>query len=132
MRIVFIVVGCIALGLGCIGVALPILPTTPFLLLAAFCFARGSERINNWFRGTKLYKNNIETLARGEGMTKSAKRRVMITVTVIIVIAFIAMRNTKIGQICLAVVWVAHIIAFTFFVKTCPEQSEEETANDDR
>ena len=123
MKIVYIVVGFIALGLGSLGVALPVLPTTPFLLVAAFCFARSSEKLNTWFRGTKLYKNNLETFVKGQGMTKKAKLRIMTTVTLIMLIAFIAMRNTDIGRICLAVVWVAHVIAFTFFIKTCPEEA---------
>ena len=55
-------------------------------------------------------------------MTKKAKIRIMLTVTVIMAIAFVAMRNTIIGRICLAVVWLCHVIAFTFFIKTCPEK----------
>lgn len=122
MRIIFIVLGFITLGLGAVGVVFPVLPTTPFLLVSAFCFARSSERLNTWFRGTKLYKNNLETFVRGQGMPWKAKLRIMGTVTVIMAIAFIAMRGTTIGRICLAVVWVAHIIAFCFIIKTCPAQ----------
>lgn len=125
MKIIFVVLGFIALGLACIGVALPILPTTPFLLVAAFCFARSSERLNAWFKGTRLYKNNLETFVRGQGMPWKAKLRIMGTVTVIMAIAFVAMRHTTIGRVCLAVVWVAHIIAFCFVVKTCPAEQEK-------
>ena len=124
MKIVYIVVGLLTLGLGCVGMALPILPTTPFFLVAAFCFARSSEKLNNWFRGTKMYKDNLETFVRGQGMTKKAKLRIMTTVTVIMVIAFIAMRNVPIGRACLAVVWIAHVIAFAFCIKTCPEEAK--------
>ena len=46
MRILYIVLGCLSLGLGAVGAVLPILPTTPFLMAAAFCFARGSQRLN--------------------------------------------------------------------------------------
>ena len=122
MKLLYIVLGCIALGLGAVGTVLPILPTTPLLLVAAFCFARSSEKLNQWFKNTRLYKENLETFVRGQGMTKKAKIRIMLTVTVIIVIAFVAMRNTIIGRICLAVVWLCHVIAFTFFIKTCPEK----------
>lgn len=122
MKLLYIVLGCIALGLGAVGTVLPILPTTPLLLVAAFCFARSSEKLNQWFKNTRLYKENLETFVRGQGMIKKAKIRIMLTVTVIMVIAFVAMRNTIIGRICLAVVWLCHVIAFTFFIKTCPEK----------
>lgn len=132
MKILLIVLGFITLGLGAVGVALPILPTTPFLLVSAFCFAKSSERLNIWFRGTKLYRNNLETFVRGQGMTKKAKLKIMTTVTVIMAIAFIAMKNTTVGRICLAVVWCAHVAAFCFFIKTCPDEqlSAAETAQD--
>ena len=118
MRIILIVLGFLSLGLACVGVVFPILPTTPFLLVAAFCFARSSERLNTWFRGTKLYKNNLETFVRGKGMTWKAKLRIMATVTVIMAIAFIAMHDTTAGRICLAVVWVCHLLYFFVRVKT--------------
>lgn len=48
MRIVWIAFGLLCVGLAFVGIALPLLPTVPFLLLAAFCFARSSERLHNW------------------------------------------------------------------------------------
>ncbi|MBR4587551.1 MAG: YbaN family protein [Lachnospiraceae bacterium] len=52
---------CICLALGTVGVVLPILPTTPFFLVTAYCFARSSEKLNNWFKGTKLYKKHLDS-----------------------------------------------------------------------
>ncbi len=53
---IYIVIGCICFGLGTVGVVIPILPTVPFYLVTAFCFARSSEKLDTWFKGTKLYK----------------------------------------------------------------------------
>ena len=122
MKILFLVVGFAALGLGALGVVLPVLPTTPLLLLAAFCFAKSSDRLNTWFKGTKLYKNNLESFARGQGMTWRTKLRIMLSVTVLMAVGFVLMKSAPIGRICLAVVWVAHIIAFCCVIKTCPEE----------
>ena len=133
MKIFLIILGFMTLGLGALGVALPILPTTPFLLVSAFCFAKSSDRLNTWFKGTKLYKNNLESFAHGQGMTQKTKLKIMTTVTVLMAIGFICMKDTTAGRICLSVVWVAHIIAFCFFIKTCPEdaaKTAEEPAND--
>lgn len=126
MKLLYIILGFLTLGLGAVGVVLPILPTTPFLLVSAFCFARSSQRLNTWFKGTKLYQNNLETFVKGQGMTWQAKLRIMGTVTVIMAIGFLAMRQVPVGRICLLVVWVAHVIAFCFLVKTCPSHGKEE------
>ena len=58
-KILYLILGCIGLGLGAVGAVLPLLPAFPFLLLAAFCFAKSSEKLHLWFTGTKLYRNNL-------------------------------------------------------------------------
>ena len=122
-KILLVIIGCIGVGLGALGVVLPILPTVPFLLLAAFCFARGSERLNNWFVGTKLYKNNLESYVKGEGMTRKTKIKIMVTVTVLMTIGFIMMDQVLVGRIVLACVWVFHILYFVFGVKTIKKEN---------
>lgn len=117
-KMVYIIVGCIGVGLGAIGAVVPMLPAFPFLMLAAFCFARSSEKLNNWFINTKLYKNNLESFVQGRGMTWATKTRIMITVTLLMSVGFIMMSNMPVGRIVLACVWLFHIIYFIFGVKT--------------
>ena len=123
-KILFIVLGCIGLGLGAVGAVVPLLPAFPFLLLAAYSFARSSERLHSWFINTKLYKNNLESYVKGKGMTKRTKVRIMITVTVLMTFGFVMMHQVPDGRIVLAAVWLFHIFYFVFGVKTLKEPAE--------
>ncbi len=69
LRVIFLIVGFISFGLGTVGIILPILPTTPFYLLAAFCFVRGSNKFANWFLNSKFYKNHVGNFAKHRVMT---------------------------------------------------------------
>lgn len=60
MRLILIVIGLIFTALGIAGAVLPLLPTTPFLLVAVFCFARSSDRFYNWLINQKIYKEYVE------------------------------------------------------------------------
>ena len=123
-KILFIVLGCIGLGLGAVGAVVPLLPAFPFLLLAAYSFARSSERLHSWFINTKLYKNNLESYVKGKGMTKRTKVRIMITVTVLMTFGFVMMHQVPVGRIVLAAVWLFHIFYFVFGVKTLKEPAD--------
>ena len=122
-RITFVVLGCVSLALAVIGVVLPILPTVPFLALAAFCFAKSSDRLNNWLINTKFYQNNLADFKAGKGMTVKTKVRILATVTLVMAIGLIAMlmKSVIVGSIILSVVWLGHIYYFGFKVKTLEE-----------
>ncbi len=120
-KILLIVLGCIGLVLGAIGAALPLLPAFPFLMLAAICFARSSERLNNWFINTKLYQNNLQSFVEKKGMTKQVKIKIMTIVSITMLIGFIMMGNTVFGRVALLIVWIFHMYYFIYKIKT-PEQ----------
>ncbi len=122
-KIAYMVLGCIGVGLGAIGAVVPMIPAFPFLLLAAFCFGRSSEKLNNWFINTKLYKNNLESYVQGRGMTWKTKIRIMIMVTVLMSIGFVMMSRVPIGRIVLACVWLFHIVYFVIGVKTIKSEN---------
>lgn len=110
--------GFVSFGLGVIGAVLPIIPTTPFLLAAAFFFARSSDRLDAWFKSTKLYKRVLEGYATKRSMTVKAKLAILVPVTVLLSVGFALMANVPIGRIVLAIVWIGHIAYFGFVVKT--------------
>ena len=122
-RITFVVLGCVSLALAVIGVVLPILPTVPFLALAAFCFAKSSDRLNNWLINTKFYQNNLADFKAGKGMTVKTIVRILATVTLVMAIGLIVMlmKGVIVGSIILSVVWLGHIYYFGFKVKTLEE-----------
>ena len=126
-KALLVVVGCISLALGAIGAVLPILPTVPFLMLSAFCFAKSSEKLHSWFISTKLYKKNLESFVKGEGMTVKTKVKIMSTVTILMAIGFIMMSRVPVGRVILAIVWVCHVVYFVFGVKTLKEESFPES-----
>lgn len=119
-KVLFMILGCIGVGLGAVGAIVPMIPAFPFLLLAAYSFARSSERLHKWFTGTKLYKDNLADFVAGKGMTKKAKVRIMVTVTILMSIGFLMMHQVVVGRIVLACVWAFHVLYFIFGIKTIP------------
>lgn len=121
-KILYVILGGISLILGAMGSLIPVLPTAPLLLLATFCFARSSEKLDRWFKGTKLYRDNLEDYVAGRGMTMKAKVRIMVIVTLLMSVGFIMMglKGIVTGCIVLGCVWVFHIVYFTFGIKTLP------------
>lgn len=129
-KILYIILGCIGLGLGAVGAVVPMLPAFPFLLLAAFCFARSSQKLHTWFINTRLYKENLESYVAGKGMTRKTKLRVMVTVTLLMSIGFtmMALKDVVVGCAVLSGVWLFHIIYFIWGVKTIPATQKEAAA----
>jgi len=72
-RLMLIAAGLICVGLGALGILLPGLPTTPFLLLAAYCFARSSERFHSWLLNHRWFGSYVSNFESGRGMTRPAK-----------------------------------------------------------
>jgi len=124
LRIFWLVLGLLSLGIGAVGAVLPFLPTFPFMMLTLFCFAKSSEKLHTWFIGTKLYKNNLESYVVSRSMTVRTKATIMISVTLVMGLGFLMMSRVPAARIVLALVWLFHILYFVFGVKT---QNEKES-----
>ena len=121
-QIIFLIIGCLSLALGCVGIVLPILPTVPFFLLTVFCFANSSQKLHDWFIWTQMYKKHLESFVQKKGMTVRTKATILTSVTALMAVGFVLMLRKGIIVPCviLAVVWVCHLVYFLFGVKPIP------------
>ena len=118
IRYVWIVLGAISFGLGSLGIVLPLLPTVPFYLFAVFCFARGSKRFHEKFVNSKLYANYVEPFKNKSGMPLRTK------INILVGIGAYGMRNMPVALYVMGAVWIGHVIALAFIVKTVPPETK--------
>lgn len=120
----YITLGFLALGIGLIGVILPILPTTPFLLVTSFCFARGSERFHTWFTNSNIYKKHLESFVKERAMT--LKQKVVLLSFVNFMLAFpLILVDVLPMRITIIVLIIIKLYYFTFKVRTIsPEEKK--------
>ena len=105
---IYIAAGFVCVTLGVIGIPMPLLPTTPFLLLAAYFFARGSERWHRWLMTNPTLSPYILTFREKRGLTRSQKWRIagLVTFTLIISGAFAPLY----GKALAAFIWVTSLL----------------------
>ena len=120
MKIVYIVLGFIAMIIGSIGIVLPVLPTTPFLLVAAVCFAKGSKKLDAWFKKTKLYKNHLEDFVNNREMKMNTKVYILAFASILLLLAFFSMDNIY-GRMTILALIAFKYYYFIFKVKTIRE-----------
>ncbi|HDC5245317.1 YbaN family protein [Staphylococcus aureus] len=124
MRLILIVIGLIFTALGIAGAVLPLLPTTPFLLVAVFCFARSSDRFYNWLINQKIYKEYVENFYLHRGYTLQQKIKILISLYIVIgfSIYMVDVLAARVGLIIMVIIQTA--VLFTF-VKTLPKSNNK-------
>lgn len=108
-RILFIVAGTICLGLGALGIILPLLPTTPFLLLTAACYMRGSDRMYQWLLNNKWFGKYIRNYREGKGIPLRGKISALVLLWT--TISFTAIFIISIGVIRVTLFLIAAIVS---------------------
>lgn len=121
-KITYLVLGTLSLVIGIIAFVIPLLPSFPFLLITFILYSKSSDRVYQWFIGTQLYKQNLQSYLNGQGLTKGSKIRIMITITIFMLIGAYFSRNIKWILVLLFIIWVFHLLLFTFKIKTKVKQ----------
>ncbi|MCA1041315.1 YbaN family protein [Bacillus infantis] len=116
----FVAAGFLALGLGILGIILPVVPTTPLLLLASFCFMKGSKRFEVWFKQTGIYKKHLESFVKNKSMTLKQKFTILLFADAMIIIAFFLTDITAV-RIMLVIIVLYKYYYFFYKIKTLPE-----------
>lgn len=99
----YVVLGTLALALGFIGIFLPVIPTTPLVLLAAACYMRGSERLHGWLLASKWFGETIRTYQSGQGLRKATKVKaiglmwIVITISAVFYVEILPVRVMMFG-----------------------------------
>ena len=117
---IYIFVGLLALGLGIIGVFLPVMPTVPFLLVALFCFERSSKKYHDMILNNKYFGKVLRDYYEGRGLTTSVKIKAILFLTCGMGFSFYKVQHLYL-RIMLAVIWLGvtiHII----LLKTKPKE----------
>lgn len=117
IRFFFLIVGSLSLVLGVVGVFLPLLPTTPFLLLTAFCYARGSQRFYDWFIQTGIYKKHLESFVQKRSMTLQTKLTILLTASTMLLFPLIIIDNLHV-RILIAFLYFFKYFYFFTYIKT--------------
>lgn len=117
MRFIFVMLGFLFTGLGAVGAFLPVLPTVPFLLLALFCFSKGSQRFHNWFISTALYRNHLADFTREQKMPLKTKVVILAFSTIMMGLAIVLM-PCVIGKVVLSLLIVIKYYFFIFKIRT--------------
>ena len=109
--------GLLFFGLGALGAFLPVLPTTPFLLLASFFFLRSSDKLNDWFRSTGLFKKYLANYMDNRRMTLRGKVLTAAPGIVVMTLVAIFVPNT-IVRVAMVALIIAEIGYFAFRIET--------------
>lgn len=124
MKTLYLIIGFLFFGLGAIGVILPVLPTTPFLLVASYCFARGSKRFNDWFLSTKIYQKHLDSFVKERAMTLKTKISLLSFASAMLILAFC------LADVIYARILIIAVMIFKYYYFICRIKTIQEVQND--
>lgn len=119
-RVILITVGTISLGIGILGIILPVIPTTPFILITVACYMRSSERLYAWLINHPRFSPHIQRFNRERSMTLRAKLSILVLAWVMLMAAAIFLVESRFMQVFLVALAVTKTVVF-IRIKTAQE-----------
>lgn len=119
MKYLWLIIGLLFVAVGTAGVIVPILPTTPFVLAALFCFAKGSTRMHRWLLSTKLYQQHVKKFHETRSMTLKEKIVILAFASSMLLTGFYFSKNIYARIIIVILICVKYYV-FIFKIKTAP------------
>lgn len=120
INVVLVIFGFVFLAIGLIGIMIPILPTTPFLLLASASFVKGSSKFDRWLKSTRVYKDYAEDFVNNRAMTFKRKAQIMVLSDVMLLFPLVKVNNIFVKVFIVAVI-ITKYWYFIFKIKTIKE-----------
>lgn len=119
MRLIYFCLGAVTFVFGTIGVFVPVLPTTPLILLSAYCFGRSSERFHRWLTGTKVYEEYAKDFI--ENKTMPRKRKIYIVTLASVMLLFPLITLDFGWKLVIVATYLYLYYYFIFQIKTVPD-----------
>ncbi|MFC0322563.1 YbaN family protein [Gallibacterium melopsittaci] len=120
LRYLYIFLGFLSLGLGILGIFLPVLPTTPFLLCTLFFFGKSSHKLESWFKQTPIYHKYLKTFHEQRALTKKTKLYILFISTLMMAFPLYTIPNIF-GKVAILLLLLIQYWLFFFWIKTLPE-----------
>lgn len=112
INLILIFMGLLFTGIGMVGVLIPVLPTTPFLILASVCFMKSSDKFDRWLRNTKIFQNYAEDFVRDRSMTFKRKAKLMFISDLMLLFPLIKLDSIYLKAFIVAII----ILKYWYFI----------------
>lgn len=113
MKYIYLMLGHLCFSLGVMGIFLPILPTTPFLLLTAYFYGKGSLKFKHWFEHTKIYQKHLKSFIENKSMTRKQKWSLMIFVDTLLIMSCFIVESWILRSILILILILKHVYFHT-------------------
>lgn len=125
IRILLIILGSIFVAIGAIGILVPGLPTTPFMILAAACYIRSSNKLYNWLIKNKLFGKHIKNIREGKGIPIKVKIFAQVMMTTFIFLAIIPLSPISVPNLFIKIIiFLAGLTSFWYVAYRVPTLKE--------